>query len=66
MEVPKKQIKELQRGVEIHTAKNVLKKKINSSGQPYKHKARCSFRGFTQKELFDFHETFAAVASAAV
>eukprot|EP00286_Rhodomonas_abbreviata_P008122 CAMPEP_0181343174 /NCGR_PEP_ID=MMETSP1101-20121128/31437_1 /TAXON_ID=46948 /ORGANISM="Rhodomonas abbreviata, Strain Caron Lab Isolate" /LENGTH=1673 /DNA_ID=CAMNT_0023454769 /DNA_START=92 /DNA_END=5115 /DNA_ORIENTATION=- len=52
--------------VKIHTAKNVMKKKINAQGNPYRHKSRASFRGFTEIPRFDFHETFAAVASSAV
>ncbi len=55
-----------QGGVTIHTAKNVLKTKINAAGEPYKYKARVSFRGFTEIERYDFHETFAAVASSAM
>lgn len=56
----------MKQGKRIHTCKNVMKKKINAQGQPYKHKSRAAFRGFTQVNHFDFHETFAAVASSGI
>eukprot|EP00961_Rhodomonas_salina_P040120 539258-Rhodomonas_salina.1 len=56
----------LRQGVRIHTCRNVLKKKIDEHCKPYQHKSRASFQGFTEIERFDFHETFAAVASSTV
>mmetsp|Transcript_61772 Transcript_61772/g.127702 ORF Transcript_61772/g.127702 Transcript_61772/m.127702 type:complete len:1753 (+) Transcript_61772:15-5273(+) len=56
----------LKKKVKIHTGRNVMKKKINHLGNPYKHKSRATLRGFSEVERFDFHETFAAVASSAI
>eukprot|EP00961_Rhodomonas_salina_P192216 2593733-Rhodomonas_salina.1 len=53
-------------GVRIHTCRNVMKKKLDELGRQYQHKCSASFRGFTQIERYDFHETLAAVASSAV
>ncbi len=50
------EVKQLLRlGVKIHTAKNVLKQKINAAGEPYKYKACTSFRGFTEVKRYDFN-----------
>ncbi len=57
-----KQLK--QEGVKTYTCKNMMMKKIDEHGNPFQHKCRASFWGFTECRWSDFHKTFTAVDSS--